>query len=231
MPIELSFAIAGLGSRTIRIDAMIVAGWTGCDRAAVHHHIAELAELGVAPPSEVPLFYRVGAGLLTLGSAIEVLGDGASGEAEPVLIDDGETLFLGLGSDHTDRALEAHSVAHSKQVCPKPLAPALWRHAEVADHLDRIELRSWVRDDAGAGWTLYQEGPLGRILPLDTLIARAPLGAGLGRLRPGTAMMCGTLGAIGGVRPARHMRLKMHDPVLGRTISHEYAATPLPVVA
>ena len=38
---------------------LIMAGWTGRDRAAVDHHIAELAALGVAGPSCVPTFYRL----------------------------------------------------------------------------------------------------------------------------------------------------------------------------
>ena len=37
----------------VEIHELIVAGWAGRDRAAVDHHIAELAELGVAPPSSV----------------------------------------------------------------------------------------------------------------------------------------------------------------------------------
>lgn len=53
------------GPLETQITQGIVAGWTGRDRAAVDHHIAELADLGVAPPSEVPLFYRVSQSLFT----------------------------------------------------------------------------------------------------------------------------------------------------------------------
>jgi hypothetical protein len=231
MPTDLSFAVSGRGSRTISIETAVIAGWTGRDRVAVEHHIAELAALGIAPPSEVPLFYRVSASLFIQSQVIEVVGTDTSGEAEPVLIDDGSELYLGLGSDHTDRALEVHSVAHSKQACPKPLASTLWRYAAVAEHLDRVELRSWIREDAGREWALYQEGSLAGIQPLDALIARAPIGEPPGRLRSGTAMMCGTLGAIGGIRPARHIRLEMSDPVLGQSIIHEYEALALPNIA
>lgn len=231
MTTEFEFQIAGAEPRRVCIESLVVAGWTGRDRAAVDHHIAELASIGVKPPSEVPLFYRGSAGLLTRTPRIEVLGDATSGEVEPVLIDDGAALFLGLGSDHTDRALEAHSVAHSKQVCAKPLASVLWRFDEVAEHLDAIELRSWIRDDAGADWTPYQDGTLGKIAPLGQLVERSPAAQPGGRLRPGTAMMCGTFGALGGVRPARHLRMEMRDPVMDRTIAHEYETVALPVVA
>ncbi|MDX1607313.1 MAG: DUF2848 family protein, partial [Candidatus Competibacterales bacterium] len=110
----------------------LVAGWTGRDRAAVERHIEELAALGVPPPSTVPLYYRIAAGLFTTDGRIQVVGDHSSGEAEPVLLDDGDRLWLGLGSDHTDRDLETHSVALAKQVCAKPLAPGVGTKAATA---------------------------------------------------------------------------------------------------
>lgn len=44
---------------------LVVAGWTGRDRAAIEHHIDELARLGVPRPSTVPLYYRLAHSLLT----------------------------------------------------------------------------------------------------------------------------------------------------------------------
>ena len=200
---------------------LIVAGWTGRDRAAVDHHIAELAELGIAPPSAVPLFYRCSTGLLTQGD-IEVLGPDTSGEVEPLLIRQGGGWWLGLASDQTDRRLEAVSVAASKQVCPKPVAPHLWRLEALDPSLDRLELRCHAR--IGGQWTLYQEGTLGRIRPLADLAA----GAGM---QDGDVMLCGTLPAIGGVRPASAYRMALHDPALDRTLTLDYAVTCLPVIA
>ena len=63
----------------------------------------------VPRPSAVPLYYRVAAQQFTQASAIQVVGSETSGEVEPVLFDTGRALYLGLGSDHTDRALETHS--------------------------------------------------------------------------------------------------------------------------
>ncbi len=230
MPKDLHFETPHGGGRSITVDHLTIAGWTGRDRDAVEHHIEELAAIGVPRPSSVPLFYRVGAGLLTEASTIEVLGQETSGEVEPLLVADGGEMFLGLGSDHTDRALEAQSVAASKQACPKPVGPALWPLAELQDHLDRLELRAWIRDGAD-DWTLYQEGTLAAIRPLMELIGLAPAATRDGRLHDGSAMMCGTLAAQGGVRPARHFRMALTDPVLGRSIEHEYSAVPLPVMA
>lgn len=231
MATELIFHVFDRPPTAIQIDNAVVAGWTGRDQEAVDHHIAELEAIGVAPPSAVPLFYRVGSALLTDHAVIQVVGPTSSGEVEPLLIDNGETLFLGLGSDHTDRELEAYSVALSKQVCAKPVARQLWRYDEVCRHLDDIMLRSWIRDSPDEAWTPYQEGSVAKIRPLAELIERSPFAARADRFQPGTAMMCGTLGVLsGGVRAARYFRMQMHDPILGRTIEHEYESLVLPAV-
>lgn len=219
-------------TRTVELKRAIVAGWTGRSREVVDHHIEELKAIGVQPPSTVPLFYRVAADLVTTDSAVQTVGNTSSGEAEPVLIDDGERLWLGLGSDHTDRALEAHSVALSKQICAKPVAGELWAFDEVAGHLDEIRIRSFVRDEEGADWQPYQDGTLAAIRPLTELVAAVADGAENGRLGAGTAMMCGTFPVLsGGVRPARFFRMEMVDARLGRRIEHTYEMVSLPVVA
>ena len=230
MSVTLQFDTADAGMKTITIDNLVVAGWTARDRAAVDHHIEELAALGVPAPSQVPLFYRLSAQLLTQESDVEFLGNEASGEVEPLLVDDGETLWLGLGSDHTDRKLESVSVAFSKQACAKPVARQLWRFDELRDRLDDLALTSWIRDGDEAEWQLYQQGTLAAIRPLAELMATSPFARGE-RLAPGTAMMCGTFGAKGGVRPAGQFRMELADRVSGRTISHTYRAKPLPVIA
>jgi len=54
--------------------ALIVAGWTGRDEKALHHHIEELAAIGVPRPSSVPVFYRISTANLTQTAHLEVLG-------------------------------------------------------------------------------------------------------------------------------------------------------------
>src|ERR1700761_9603614 len=97
------------------INDLVVAGWTGRDSSAVEHHIAELEAIGVARPRTVPCFYRVGANLLTTAATFDVTGSDASGEAEFVLLSLPQGLYVGLGSDHTDRKVEAYGVTVSKQ--------------------------------------------------------------------------------------------------------------------
>ena len=226
----ITFDVAGKGPVAITIRNGVVAGWTGRNMEAVQHHIDELQAIGVPPPSTVPLYYRVAAALVTTADLIETAGDTSSGEAEPVLVDDGETLYLGLGSDHTDRQLETHSVALSKQICAKPVARTLWPFEEVAGHLDDIEIRSFIEENGE--WVAYQRGTLASIRPLAELVAGAPGASGHGRLGAGTAMMCGTFPVLsGGVRPARKFRMEMEDPRLGRRIEHTYEMKPLPVVS
>lgn len=225
----MEFTLDGVPLRA-DIAGLTVAGWTGRDPAAIRHHIDELAALGVAPPSTVPLYYRVAAGLLTQAERIEAVGEATSGEVEPFLLAHGGEFFIGLASDHTDRDLEVHSVALSKQACAKPVARELWRLAEVEERLDALELRSWIKEDAASAWTVYQEGTLGSIRPLRDLIE----GSGLERCRVAgatAAMLCGTLGAMGGVRPAVAFRMELRDPVRDRVIGHSYETRTLPVIA
>ncbi|WP_349367369.1 DUF2848 domain-containing protein [Salinarimonas sp.] len=230
MSATLAFATPENGLVEITVTRAVVAGWTARDRAAVDHHIAELAEIGVPPPSTAPLYYRVAAALLTQEEAIEVVGEATSGEVEPVVIADAEGRpWLTVGSDHTDRALEATSVALSKQVCAKPIGRTAWPLDAVADRLDGLTLTSFVQEGDGRDWTPYQAGSLAAIRPLAELIAGCPL-AENGRLPPGTAMLCGTLPVLsGGVRPAHAMRLEIADGE--RRLTHGYATRALPVVA
>ena len=206
---------------TLKLKRLVIAGWTGRDEAAVRAHIEELAELGVPAPSSIPLYYAVSPDLMTGSEQLQVLGAETSGEAEPLIARVGGALWLGLGSDHTCRGLEAHSVAHAKQACGKPVALRLWRLDDLAS-TEAMELRSWI--DEGAGWVPYQEGPLTAIRPLGELIEGAALAEG-------EAMMCGTLPAIGGVRPARRFRMALSDPETGRMIEHAYEIADMPVVA
>src|SRR5437660_10383278 len=97
---QLDFEIAG-ATQTACIDTLIIAGWTGRDRAEVEQHIAELEAVGVKRPVAIPCFYRLGANLLTKAPSIDVTGRHSSGEAEVVLLSLAGGLDVGVGSDHT----------------------------------------------------------------------------------------------------------------------------------
>jgi hypothetical protein len=211
----------------VEIDQLVIAGWTARDVAALDHHIEELKAIGVQPPSKVPLYYRVAASLLTQAVSIQVLGDDTSGEVEPVLMGASDRLWVTVGSNHTDRRIESYGIAISKQVCPKIIARSAWRFEDVEPHWDRLVLRSFV-EEAGKK-VLYQEGTLGRLRPPRELIAGWRNGDS--KLPPHIAMFCGTMPAIGAIRPSPRFAMEIEDPVLGRTLSHTYQVQPLPLIS
>jgi hypothetical protein len=217
--------LAGGSPHVIEIRRLVVAGWTGRDRAAVEHHIAELAAIGVKRPRAVPCFYRLGANLLTTAAELEVVGANSSGEVEFVLVSAPDAMYVGVGSDHTDRKVEAYDVTVSKQMCPKPIGRDLWRLAEVAGHWDSLVLRSHVTR-AGKR-RLYQEGPVSRMLDPGDLLARFPDSPG--SLPIGTAMFCGTLPVQGDIGGGERFEIELHDPELSRSLKHAYATRSLAV--
>jgi hypothetical protein len=209
---------------TVEIHDLVIAGWTGRDAATVEHHIAELAAIGVARPRTVPCFYRVGANLLTTGTMFDVTGPDGSGEAEFVLVSLPQGLYVGLGSDHTDRKVEAYGVTVSKQMCPKPIGPELWSFAEMKDHWDSLLLRSWITRENES--ILYQQGVVTRMLAPEDLILRYT--GGSPSLPVGTAMFCGTMPLLAPMGPAARFELELEDPVRHRTLRHHYSVRELP---
>jgi hypothetical protein len=216
-----------LGSRpaAVAIDQAIIAGWTGRDAAAVEKHIRELEALGVKRPSTTPIFYRVSASLITTDDTIEAVGDSSGGEVEFVLLQHGGRLWVGTGSDHTDREVEKYGVTVSKQMCEKPIAPTFWVFDEVAPHWDRLLLRSRVEENGTS--VPYQDGSVAAMIDPRDLMKR---NAADGRLPDGTIMFCGTLAAHGGVRATNQFAFELEDPVLGRKISHTYRVRTLPIL-
>jgi hypothetical protein len=210
-------------SADVTVNNLIIAGWTGRDPAAVEHHIKELEAIGVKRPASVPIFYRVSVARLTTASSIQVLGEHSSGEVEFALLQWRDRLWVGTGSDHTDREAETYGVSLSKQMCEKPVAPHFWAFEDVAPHWDRLALRSYATVEGHRA--LYQEGSVDGILHPEDLISR------VGRRIPnGTIMFCGTLAAHGGVRPADRFDFELEDPVRKKKITHGYDVFTLPVL-
>jgi len=205
------------------IENLVIAGWTGRNVEALEAHIKELEAVGVRRPKTVPIFYRVAAQLLTTAPAIQVMADKSSGEVEFVLYAFDDGLWLGVGSDHTDRKAETVGVTLSKQMCAKPVGARLWRYDEVKPHWDKLVLRSYVPD--GGGRRLYQEGPVTNMRAPEELIR---LYTGGDRLPLGTAMFCGTFAVHGGISYSGGFDMELEDPVLGRKLTHSYKIVSLP---
>lgn len=217
---------AGTRPLQVEVQQLVIAGWAGRNREAIEHHIEELAAIGVPRPSAVPLYYRVAANQLTQETQVQVVGDGSSGEAEVFVFAVGGEMYLSVASDHTDRKLESHNVALSKQLCTKPVARTAWRMADVAGHWDELQLRSRIVEN-GAD-VVYQDGTLASLRTPGDLIQGY---CGAAQLPEGTAMLCGTMAVIGGIRPAAVFEMELADPRSGRRIVHRYAQSQLPEVA
>jgi hypothetical protein len=213
--------------RNVKPDQLVIAGWTGRDKAAVEKHIVELEVLGVKRPSRTPIFYTGSVSRLTAEPAIEALGTQTSGEAEYLLLQFNNVLWVGVGSDHTDRELEAYGVAASKQICDKPIGTQFWRYDDVAAHWDELKLRSYATIDGQK--QIYQDGSVSQMMRPTDLIAKYMNGGD--RLPEGTLMFCGTVPVHGGIRPADSFECELEDPVLGRKLRSSYSIKALPVLS
>lgn len=226
---KLEFRIeAKNGARTATVDIsnVVVAGWAGRDHAAIEHHIEELAAIGVPRPTAVPLFYRVAANQLTQENCLQMVGPDSSGEVEVLLFSHAGRSYVSLTSDHTDRKLESHSVALSKQLCAKPVAREAWPLDEVLPHWDSLRIVSTITEDGRE--VEYQNGTLDSLREVRDLALRH---TGQPQLPDGMAMSCGTVPVIGGIRPSTSFGMMLVDERLGRRLAHRYTVECLPVVA
>jgi len=202
----------------IVVRDVLIVGYGGRDVEKTKEHIRELEAIGVAPPPTIPTVYQVDVANVTTGSAIVVTGKETSGEAEYVLYHNGDEWLVGVGSDHTDRALERESILRSKEVCPKPLAQQFWRLEDVRSHWDQLVLRSWVIDDRGR--RKYQEHDLTALLPVDVLLDKLQLFGYV--VQPHVLIFSGTVPTLEGFVYGHRFAYELYDPVLQRSIRGEY---------
>ncbi|MFF1823124.1 DUF2848 domain-containing protein [Kribbella sp. NPDC058245] len=204
----LRFALPTGSEREITVRYALNAGYAGRDTEQVQHHVDELAELGVPAPSRIPTLYPLSASLVGRPEVVQVAHAKTSGEAEWALVvgDTPEDLLLTVACDHTDRALEVHGVAWSKQSAPDVLGDVAWPLKDIEKELDRFTLKAWVRH--GDTEELIQDGTLAQLLPPSYWIKE--LGD---RLVPGTVLLSGTIPMIAGVDQfADAWRVEMADP-------------------
>jgi hypothetical protein len=166
------FTVEESGEKEIQfpVRRVVNAGYTGRNQEAVKRHIEELKKEGIPAPESTPTAYEVISKLVYLDDEIEVIGGRTSGEAEFVLLCSQNDVYVGVGSDHTDRELEVASIIKSKQICPNVMGDRVWRLSKVSSHWDEMILRSWVKDPNGQK-TLYQESPLAAMMTPDDIMA------------------------------------------------------------
>ena len=202
---------------TFEYETLIAVGFAGRDQKAVRHHIDELAEIGVRPPSKTPIMYPCSTNSLVRSEKLQVIGRETSGEVEFVLVLKEGEIYIGIGSDHTDRGLETVGIGKAKQICGKPMGPVLWPYEEVKEHWDQIKLQSWQRKDGKE--FIYQDGTVAGIMKVEDILAEVKKDC------PGVKnaiLFSGTVGVIDGFTYGDWFRCELTDPVLGRKLSHEY---------
>ena len=221
---QLSFTMPDGSIESIDVTALLNAGYAGRNQAEVASHIAELASLGVPAPTTTPARYPISPYLAQQTDRVYVQHGRTSGEAEWALIITDNDVLITAACDHTDRDLEVHSVAWSKNAAPDVLGTRAWRLSEIADRLDDIALEAWV----GHGDTieLIQQGTLGDLLApkywLDVLTER-------GDARPGTVLISGTISMLHGVNQfADTWKVAMTDPATQDVIGVEYRTVRMP---
>lgn len=153
-----------------KVKRMVNAGYVGRDSEAVKAHIEELKREGIPPPPSVPLLFPVLTNNITVSDQIEVVGERTSGEVEYVLLLGRENIFVGVGSDHTDRDLESKSITKSKQICMNVLSPNVWDYHEAKGHWDNLLIQSWVKAEGSDEEILYQKASLGTIITAEEII-------------------------------------------------------------
>jgi Protein of unknown function (DUF2848) len=217
----LRFRAVGASS-DINLDAprLIIAAYTGRDAAAVAAHIEELAAIGIPPPASVPAFFELDPGLVTSDPVVTIAGSNSSGEVEPVLIRHNGRLYLGVGSDHTDRDLERTDIAASKAACPKPVSHQLIALPDDIDELnwDAIDVESDVDGEP------YQRGSLASLRTPTDVLRR--MTSALGELGDNLVIFCGTVPLLtGAFRAGRHWRLVLKLDA-NTSLTHSYEVLP-----
>lgn len=202
----------------VEFDSLFAIGYAGRNLEKTMEHIKELEEqLGVPAPKKIPTIFQMSNQNLTQDEDLFFVGGDSCGEVEYIIITQGEKLYIGLGSDHTDRKLEAASVPKAKQVAVKPIAVDVWEYEDMKDHWDGILLKSYQTVDGEE--IQYQDGSLADILPVDFLLKE--LNERIGDVSH-AVIFSGTVPLMNGFKYGDTFRMEMIDTVLDRKIEHKY---------
>jgi hypothetical protein len=153
--------------------------------------------------------------LVTNATDIGVIGTDSTPEIEVVLFRAGGMDYLTVGSDHTDRRIEAVSALQGKNSCPKIVATTAWPVSQVLDHWDALTLRSRCSN------RLLQEGALSHVMTYENLMSFVRKQDG--DRGEGRVVFSGTVPTQ--ARPPQGdvtIDLELADPVLARSLTHSY---------
>lgn len=210
----------GAETRVLDVARVYNLGFTIRDRDKMQRHLDEVVGVHVPWPERPPVIFPISAWATITSDDVPVQYGRTSGEIEIVTVVDGDELLIGVGSDHTDRELEATDIPWGKQVAPNILAPTLWRWRDVADHWDQVQLESYVDG------TLYQKALVSEFWTPEEMVTSVK-----GRIKevPGARVFySGTVVSENEQLDfGKEWSLRMIDPVAGKTIRHDYTVTVL----
>lgn len=202
------------------IKRLLHLGYTGRNQAEVQKHVDEHRKMGSIVPDSVPNSFIKSNSLLSTGDLCEVVDRDSAGEAEFVLFLTGGGMYVGVGSDHTDRRLGTieNMEAKSKHMSPSFISTSVWRWDDVRDHWDDIDLRSWIDDDLRP----YQDGKVSAMLTPQALLEETAKITGVAPAE-GTVIFSGTIAALLDGSPfSNRFKAELYDPKLGRRIVCDY---------
>ncbi len=212
------------GSRlaTFPVRRMYNLGSATRDAGRAVAHQVEAADAGVFIATDVPTprIYPISRDTLVTGTEVFVQCPRTSGEVE-IVIHVADQVYVGVGSDHTDRALERTSIPWSKQNCANVLAPVLWPFEPMRDRWDRCVLRSWVDGRP------YQEVGVDVFLHPDEILRLLPQRL-LDMQERDYTVFCGTYVSLSKEFGFGHRwEVELDDPAGERRIRHAYTVHDL----
>ena len=135
-----------------------------------------------------------------------------------------DEVYVGLGSDHTDRHLEETDIPRSKQICPNLMGRTVWPLEEVERHWDDLLMSANVVKDGED--IRYQEGRLGLLLnPMELMsFVKSKMGGPLENL----IIFSGTMGMLTGEFVfGESFSAKLVDEKIKRHLEISYDVKPL----
>jgi hypothetical protein len=192
------------------------------DASAAVAHQEEVADVGVRIAFDVPAprIYPMAVSSITTDATVGVHSGATSGEAELVIVVQGGEVYLGVGSDHTDRELERQSIIWSKQYSPSVLGHRVWRWADVEASWEDLVLESTVDG------VLYQRSPASVFL--DPAKILAVLAERVTSLPADYLVYCGTYTSIDRqIRFGTTWTATLRDPATGERLELAYDVVDL----
>lgn len=236
-PIDMTIAsLQGTEKRSIPLGSVAMARFASRDIEGMRKELDGRLARGESATRTNPSVCRIARHLLTQLSEFEVQGPLTGGEAEVVVIRDGNDIFISVGSDQSDRELEPLFQDKPKQMCHHPIACTAWPYSEVRNNWDTLRIYSHVV--AGGHTITLQDCALSVLVDLEFLLGMDYVKS----LSDPMFLYCGATPFLESVASqvkdlglpeevahgvGEEFLVRLHDPVLGRTIEHLYRAVPL----